>query len=236
MFFLLRLNWILIAAAVIPAVVLLVMVYRADKLEKEPRGLLLKLVLMGVLSALISLVLEKIGTWILDHVFRYADTLYFILTYFVVVACAEEGSKYFLMKRVSWNNPAFNCRFDGIVYAVFVSLGFALWENINYVLMFGFQTALLRAVTAVPGHACFGVFMGVWYGMARAQENIGRVENSKIFRILSVLVPVLLHGTYDYIAVVNMENGIGYFVLFIAVMFGLAFFMVRRVSRKDQFI
>ena len=137
---------------------------------------------------------------------------------------------------MSWNNPAFNCRFDGIVYAVFVSLGFALWENINYVLMFGFQTALLRAVTAVPGHACFGVFMGVWYGMARAQENIGRVENSKIFRILSVLVPVLLHGTYDYIAVVNMENGIGYFVLFIAVMFGLAFFMVRRVSRKDQFI
>ena len=78
--------------------------------------------------------------------------------------------------------------------------------------------------------------MGVWYGMARAQENIGRVENSKVFRILSVLVPVLLHGTYDYIAVVNMENGIGYFVLFIAVMFGLAFFMVRRVSRKDQYI
>ena len=87
--------------------------------------------------------------------------------YFGVVAFSEEGAKYFLLKRRTWNSAAFNCQFDGVVYAVFVSLGFALWENISYVLMYGLSTALVRAVTAVPGHACFGVFMGVWYGLAK---------------------------------------------------------------------
>ena len=236
MFFLLNMNWILIAAAVIPAIVLLVMVYRMDRLEKESRGLLLKLVGMGILSALIALVLEKIGTWVLDRCFSYPNTLYYVLTYFVVVALSEEGAKYFLMNRMIWRNPEFNCQFDGIVYAVFVSLGFALWENIQYVLAFGFQTALVRAVTAIPGHACFGVFMGVWYGLAKRMERRGQAGGVTICRCLCLVFPVLLHGTYDYIAVVNMDGGSLYFFAFILVMFGLAFWMVRRASRKDTYI
>lgn len=93
---------------------------------------------------------------------------------FVIVAIAEESSKYFFLKKRTWNNPEFNCQYDGVVYAVFVSLGFALWENINYVLSYGFSTAIVRAITAIPGHACFGVFMGVFYGLARKQYNRGK--------------------------------------------------------------
>ena len=62
----------------------------------------------------------------------------------------------------------------GKVYAVFVSLGFALWENISYVLHFGFQTAIVRSLTAIPGHACFGVFMGAftdWQEEARIEAK-----------------------------------------------------------------
>ena len=46
---------ILIAAAVIPAIALMIRIYRADRLEREPPGLLLGLVLRGVLATVIAL-------------------------------------------------------------------------------------------------------------------------------------------------------------------------------------
>ncbi|MBR6350735.1 MAG: PrsW family intramembrane metalloprotease, partial [Firmicutes bacterium] len=122
-----------------------------------------------------------------------------------VVGPAEEGAKYFMLKRRSWRDPEFNCQYDGVVYAVFVSLGFALAENVEYVFMYGLGTALLRAVTAIPGHACFGVFMGIWYGAAKRLENYGNAPASKFARIMSVVMPMLIHGTYDFIATVGYE-------------------------------
>ena len=176
-------NPILIAAAVIPAVFLLVHVYRADKLEKEPAPLLISLVLYGIAATFIALLLERFGSWLLGRYFPENSTPYNVLMYFGIVAFSEEGAKYFL-KRRTWNSAAFNCQFDGVVYAVFVSLGFALWENISYVLMYGLSTALVRAVTAVPGHACFGVFMGVWYGLAKRLHGQGKDGASKLALVL----------------------------------------------------
>ena len=57
--FLFYTNPILIAAAVLPAIFLLVHVYRADKLEKEPAPLLISLVLYGIAATFIALVLER---------------------------------------------------------------------------------------------------------------------------------------------------------------------------------
>ena len=179
-------NPILIAAAVIPAVFLLVHVYRADKLEKEPAPLLISLVLYGIAATFIALLLERFGSWLLGRYFPENSTPYNVLMYFGVVAFSEEGAKYFLLKRRTWNSAAFNCQFDGVVYAVFVSLGFALWENISYVLMYGLSTALVRAVTAVPGHACFGVFMGGWYGLAKRLHGQGKDGASKLCRVLAL--------------------------------------------------
>ena len=98
--------------------------------------------------------------------------IYDALLYFGVVAVSEEGFKFLLLHRRTWRESEFDCCFDGVVYAVFLSLGFALWENIRYVLAYGFATAVARALTAVPGHACFGVFMGAWYGAARREAAL----------------------------------------------------------------
>ena len=182
-------NPILIAAAVIPAIFLLVHVYRADKLETEPAPLLISLVLYGIAATFIALLLERFGSWLLGRYFPEDSTPYNVLMYFGVVAFSEEGAKYFLLKRRTWRSAAFNCQFDGVVYAVFVALGFALWENISYVLMYGLSTALVRAVTAVPGHACFGVFMGVWYGLAKRLHGQGKDGASKLCRVLALLLP-----------------------------------------------
>ena len=147
--FLFYVNPILIAAAVIPAIVLLRFVYKEDRLDKESPGLLLSLVIFGILSTFAAIVTEQIGEAILGILLPQSSTAYNVLLYFVVVALSEEGFKYLLLKKRTWYSSEFNCQFDGVVYAVFVALGFALWENISYVLMYGLGTAAVRAVTAV---------------------------------------------------------------------------------------
>ncbi|MBO4407450.1 MAG: PrsW family intramembrane metalloprotease, partial [Clostridia bacterium] len=193
-------RFILVIAAVLPAAFLMFRVYRSDRLEKESPAMLWRLVKAGIFAALIALVLERASEWLLALFCREGSGVYDVILYLGVVACSEEGANYFLMKRSTWRSPEFDCQYDGVLYAVFVSLGFALWENVSYVMAYGFQTAILRALTAIPGHGCFGVFMGVFYAFARRSENAGAHQASKAFRILAVAIPVLLHGTYDYIA------------------------------------
>ena len=154
--FLFYVNPILIAAAVIPAIVLLRFVYKEDRLDKESPGLLLSLVIFGILSTFAAIVTEQIGEAILGILLPQSSTAYNVLLYFVVVALSEEGFKYLLLKKRTWYSSEFNCQFDGVVYAVFVALGFALWENISYVLMYGLGTAarssacLWARFTALP--------------------------------------------------------------------------------------
>lgn len=234
--FLLYMNPILIAAAVVPAVFLLIRVYRADRLEPEPSGLLLSLILRGVFATVIAMVLEELGSALLGSVYAENSLPYNIIMYFVIVAFSEEGAKYILLRRRTWRSDAFNCQFDGVVYAVFVSLGFALWENLGYVAMYGLSTALVRAVTAVPGHACFGVFMGVWYGLAKRLHGQGRDGASKLCRVLALLLPALLHGCYDFIASIESVHYGWLFAAFVAILFVLAFILVRRQARHDRYI
>lgn len=229
-------NPILITAAVVPAIVLLVKVYKADKLEKEPPMLLFSLVLYGIIATGLAGCTERFGSFILRFQFPPNSIIYNVLMYFVVVAVSEEGTKYLLLKWRTWNSPFFNCQFDGVVYAVFVALGFALWENIGYVIQYGFGTAMVRAVTAIPGHACFGVFMGTWYGIAKKYEGYGMEGRSKMYRVFSVLFPALLHGAYDFIASYEYVHYAWAFVAFIGILFVISFLLIRRMSDRDQYI
>lgn len=225
---------ILIAAAVIPAVYLLIRVYHADRLEKEPVGLLVTLVLLGVFSTSLAGLAEELGESFLAELFPEEDLIYNALLYFVIVGLAEEGFKYLVLKLRTWKSPQFNCQFDGVVYAVFVSLGFALWENIAYVLRYGFGTAVARAITAVPGHACFGVFMGVWYGVAKRYELAGFPKESRNARRMAVLIPVLLHGAYDFIASMDSDIMSIVFLVFVGWMFRTALKLVKKTSAEDS--
>ena len=228
-------NPILIAAAVIPAVLLLSYVYKLDRLEREPKPLLWSLVIKGILATFAAIVTESIGTVVCGLLFPEGSVGYNLFMYFIVVAVSEEGFKYLFLKRQTWREPNFNCRFDGIVYAVFVSLGFALWENISYVLMYGLSAALMRAVTAIPGHACFGVFMGAWYGLAKVHDVHGNEKYSSLARHLALIVPILIHGTYDYIATLQTDSSTFLFFAFIGAMFLLAYRVISRNAKNDYY-
>lgn len=231
-----KFNVILIISAVVPAIFLMVRIYRKDKLEKENGRFLWNLVKAGIFSSLIAMISEKILVTLLGKIFDPSSEVYRILLYFLVVGISEEGAKYYLLKKNSWNSSEFDCVFDGVIYAVFVSLGFALWENISYVLNFGLPTAVVRAITAIPGHASFGVFMGVFYSAAKLYEVYGDGMASSRCKVLALLVPILLHGLYDYIATLQVFTENYLFMIFIALLFIAANYVVGKVSKYDRYM
>jgi RsiW-degrading membrane proteinase PrsW (M82 family) len=111
-----------------------------------------------------------------------------------VAAFTEELFKFLVLFLLIWKRPEFNEKFDGIVYAVFVSLGFAGVENVLYVISSGVETGIVRAVTAVPAHAVFGITMGFYFGMAKFY-----VKEQSALKQKALLYPIILHGIYDFI-------------------------------------
>ena len=147
----------------------------------------------------------------------------------------------------SWHDVNFDYCFDAIVYSVVVSLGFAAVENIFYVFDYGAHVALIRAVTAIPGHAIFGIFMGHYYGQAKMQEkietyykmigmpaNTGNRESSKSLLKKSLFIPVMLHGFYDFTASQNEPVMTIVFYIFIIIMDVVAVKRINRYSREDR--
>ena len=143
----------------------LLVIYRMDKIEREPPRMLMGLFFKGLLAMFPILILELLASQLVDF-FSWSYLGYLFLSYFCIPGFIEEGVKYRILKKNTWNDPNFNFRFDAVVYSVFVSLGFAAVENVMYVLSNGFSTAVLRAIFSIPGHAMFGVVMGVGFGTA----------------------------------------------------------------------
>ena len=222
-----------VLAAVLPAIFLMRYVYRQDQIEPEPVGLLASLVWKGVLAALAAIVLESLGQMVLDGQVSQDNPNYVYYLAFLVVAAVEEGTKLFFLYRRTWKEPNFNYRFDAIVYAVFVSLGFAAFENVKYVLSYGLSVALPRAILAVPGHMGFAVFMGIFYGRAKSCADWGNRFGCKVNLILSYLFPVALHGVYDSCCMTGTGRSTAVFVIFVLVMYLLVFRMIHHESRTD---
>ncbi len=224
---------IYLTAAVLPAIILGVYVYRKDKRDQEPVALLAACLLMGVCAAFASIALEALGMTALS-VYQIDQTtpLGIMALAFGVVAVVEEGTKLFFLYLKTWKNPAFDYKFDGIIYAVFVSLGFAAFENIKYVFSYGLAVALPRAVLAIPGHMTFAVVMGVFYGRAKYLENHGQ-SGKWLYIFLGWFFAVLLHGFYDTCAMLGTAESSLVFTVFIIFMYLLVFGLINRESRQD---
>lgn len=223
-----------ILAAVLPAVFLMRYIYRLDTVEKEPPALLGVLVAQGVLAALAAIVLEGAFQRVLSAVMDSGSVAYTVVKAFLGVAAIEEGAKLFFLRRRTWRDPNFNYRFDGVVYAVFVSLGFAAFENVEYVLYYGLSVALPRALLAIPGHMGFAVFMGVFYGRAKLCADCGSPGGVRANLWAGYLIAVLLHGIYDTCAMLGGGTPALLFAAFVIVMYVAVLRRVRRESRTDM--
>jgi len=198
----------LLLAAIAPSAALMYYFYTKDKYEKEPRYLLLRAFFLGAVAVIPILFVEM-----RLNVFNVAEGNLVAAGYtaFIVAGLVEESFKFLAFYMFIWRHHEFDEMYDGIVYSVFVSLGFATIENIGYVLTTGYGVALLRSLTAVPAHAMFGVVMGYYLGVAKfARPNY----KDKYFR-LGLIVPVLLHGLYDFILMSGRYYIMSVFVIYV---------------------
>ena len=229
------------ALALIPVIALLLFIYFKDKTEKEPMGLLIGLFFAGMGTSITAMILELIGESVFNLIFSGVPVLNAFLLAMLVVAPAEEMGKYTVLRLITWKNRNFDYSFDAIVYAVFTSLGFACIENVMYVFMNGWGTAIMRMFTAVPGHACFAVFMGFFYSKAKYASITGNKSDYSKYNALSMIFPIVVHGLYDAVifAGTAMDNslltGVSFlfWIIFVVAMFVISFVMVHTSSKKD---
>ncbi len=155
----------------------------------------------GVLSTIITLLIS----WPLTKSVSIDPTSItdqFINAFFLV-ALVEEFSKFLFVRFILYNNKNFNEPFDGIVYALMVSMGFATLENVLYTFQYGVTTGVLRMFTAVPAHATFGILMGYFLGLAKFTHR-----RELYYASLALLVATLFHGAYDYFWFINYVPGV----------------------------
>ena len=196
-------------SAVVPSLLLLWYVYARDK-NPEPRGLLLKTFLLGALICIpvvpVAMMLEGLGQGMAGDMWSTA-----FVKGVLGAAIPEEFFKFLVLRAYVWRKDHFDEPLDGVVYGATASLGFATLENILYVGSHGLDVAVLRALTAVPGHAFTGVVMGAFVGRARFAEPGQR------FGLLwaGLGAATLLHGAYD----VFLFTGSGYAFLALVVLF-----------------
>ncbi len=191
--------------ASVPGLILLFKIYKLDSIEPEPIPLLVKLFLVGGFVVPIPvMIVEGIISSVIGIIFPAGSVLYCIASAFVVAAFTEEAFKYAGLRLLTWKNPAFNYRFDGIVYSTTLAIGFDIVENILYILGDTVGTAFLRA--AFPGHCIFGIYMGYYYGQAKSLELAGDIEGSKKMRIKGVTRAIIIHGIYDSVCMLGSAS------------------------------
>lgn len=131
---------------------------------------------------------------------------------FFQAAIPEELGKFAVLFFYCARHAHFDEPMDGLVYGAAASLGFAAFENVLYVLDGGMAVAIARALTAVPGHCLFGAIMGYFIALY-VHSNPRR----PVYLVLSLVVPILLHGAYDWPLMVPDSGVSGLFAITLVV-------------------
>lgn len=186
---------VLLAFSQAPVLILFSYVYARDKGSKEPLSLLFRTFLLGIVICFPAAILEPMlgGAAMSKH---HVNGVSLLVSVFFGVALVEEGLKYLVLRFYAYPKPTFDEPYDGIMYSVAASLGFAAIENLGYVAQFGIGIAIFRMFTAVPMHATTGILMG--YEVGRAKFTADPVM-AKRLRRRGLWTAVLVHGLYDYL-------------------------------------
>ena len=182
----------LLALAIAPGIAICFYIYFKDKYEKEPIRLLVISFILGVLSVVPTLLLSELGTYFFGFEPTSSNLVFSLISCVIGIGLVEEFSKFIFVRYYAYKKDDFNEPFDGIVYCVMVSMGFATIENILYVAASGASTGWLRMFTAVPMHAVFAIVMGYYLGV---QKSFG----VKTAALQGLLLASLLHGVYDFV-------------------------------------
>lgn len=209
----------LVGLALAPGIYLSIVIYGKDRYDPEPKKILLVAFLLGCFSIIPAIIIELMLKAPLS--FAGLGIINDALSAFIGVALIEELCKFFVLRFHAYRKAEFNEPFDGIVYAVFVGLGFATAENILYVLQEGFGTGVMRMFTAVPAHYAFAVIMGYYVGKAKFEP-----ANRASHFLRAVFYATFIHGAYDFFIFQKYYPGLVIFTIGVLI-------MALRISRRS---
>ncbi|MBN2536682.1 PrsW family intramembrane metalloprotease [candidate division WOR-3 bacterium] len=223
----------LLALAIAPGLALGLFFYLRDRFRKEPLWQLVITFLLGAVilipAAITSVILQRLTGWTSDE----TGILRLFLGALLVVGLVEEGWKFLVVRVYSYAQPDFDEPYDGIVYAVAASLGFATVENILYVTGGGIGVGILRALLAVPGHAFYAVLMGFFLGEAKFARTRTRAA---LYQAAGLGLAVVAHGLYDFMVFSAGQHPL---MLLMLPVFGAltwaVFFTATRVQAEKSF-
>lgn len=207
--------------ALLPVFVILFYVYVKDT-RKEPFSVLITTFMLGALAVVPAILAELGGSFISENPF---------FENFLIVSPAEEGVKLFVIMIYVFSHREFDDRFDAIIYCVTASLGFAAVENLIYTFENGIEVAILRAVTAIPGHTAFAVFMGSFVAKAKTHAIYNRKEKRNKYILLAFLVPAIMHGLYDFLISIKFFWGFAALIIYSDIH---SIIIVNKASKEDR--
>ncbi len=247
------------------SVILCIYTYHKDRAEKEPLGLLALLFCASGILSLPVMYIESILQKILGNAFSdyfQIDTngimqftssasavSYNLIVSFVVVGLIETAVKWVLLLLITRKSKNFNSLFDGLIYGVFVSLGFAMFDNVRFAWMNGWDMLLIRTTTTTPIHMVVGVFMGVFYTLwhtfslaAKAEKDLekeGKITVTKPFvytpfLVLSAVVPFITRGLFRFAEYSQADISKAVFYILIIALFVISFVCIHKVSSADS--
>ena len=222
----------LLYLAIVPVIFLLAFIYKKDT-KSEPMNMVVKIFFLGVFSCIPTVIVELL----LGNMFstdEFSSLARLFINVFIGVALVEEFFKWIIVKLVGYNNSNHDETYDAIVYSVFASRVFACFENIGYVFSYGFDTALVRAFSAVPGHACFGVIMGYFFSKAKQSVHNGS-NNEGMYLLLSLVIPTLVHTIYDFLIFSSVELLSIIWFLFVITLFIVCFILVSKAAKENAY-
>lgn len=196
----LLLYHLLLIISIAPAVLLMFFVYHQDKYQKEPIKSLIKAFCGGMLSVVFTLITVKICDYTIGLIPYLNQTVFY--DSFITAGIPEELCKFLVFMIFIWNDKNFDEYFDGIVYASFISLGFATVENIMYVLPGGLGVGIMRALLSIPGHFLFGVIMGYFLSLAKFNRS-----KRGLYIFLGLLIAMTAHGLFDWLLMFSDRVG-----------------------------
>ena len=183
---------VLFALSIAPGIAISLYFFFKDEYNREPRKHVIISFFLGMISAMLAGIIESVALTITGDN-GSQSILFTLLKAFLIVGFTEEWCKYLMVRKYAFPKPEFDEPFDGIVYAVMVSMGFATLENILYVMEHGLATAIIRMFLSVPAHASFAVLMGYYLGMARFKQI-----DKRSYLLRGVLAATFFHGCFDF--------------------------------------
>jgi protease PrsW len=198
-----------------------------DRYEREP----LRMLVFSLLAGAVIIIPVVFTEGFISQPAEFMDDIPAALWKgFAVAGFTEEAFKYLALYLLFWKSREFNDKYDGIVYATFISLGFAAIENILYVYSEGYATGMVRAFTAVPAHAVFGITMGFYFGIAKFYP-----KKRKYMLFMAFCLPFLLHGIYDFILMTGIDWLWVVFLVFLLFLYISGLRRLRNLSDQSFF-